>query len=178
MHNILLLQWPFVLYLIKRSNLLQSHFKQSSGVHHQVCCLHCQTPLEAFFPEPLRTQARASSRLKARIHCFLSFCSRLHPEVTGGTTGNSLDMQAKSERSAAGVVSCTTSSAMLLISRDRGGCRTGARHGSGSAGWAGRLACAEYIGIYLSVRAFFVHVSTCREETREWHISLDSFHTP
>lgn len=47
---------------------------------------------------------------------------------------NSPDMQHMSEQSTDGVVSCKTSSAVPLISRDRGRCRTGARCRSGSPG--------------------------------------------
>lgn len=41
----------------------------------------------------------------------------------------------ESKQNAVGVVSCKTSSAVPLISRDRGRCRTGARRRSRSAGW-------------------------------------------
>lgn len=72
-----------------------------------------------------------------RILCFLSSCSGRHPEATQAAVGNSPDMQ-----STLLVSSPPPSSAMLLISRDRGGCRTGARHRSSLAGWGRRQDCA------------------------------------
>lgn len=103
------------------------------------CCLSDLNTSRGPFPEPPRTPARDRSRAGVRILCFLSSCSGLHPEATQAAAGNSPDIQAKSVQSAHGVVSSKASS----ISRDRRGCRTGARHRSSSSGWGRRQPCLQ-----------------------------------
>lgn len=103
------------------------------------CCLSDLNTSRGPFPEPPRTPARDRSRAGVRILCFLSSCSGLHPEATQAAAGNSPDIQAKSVQSAHGVVSSKASS----ISRDRRGCRTGARHRSSSSGWGRQQPCLQ-----------------------------------
>lgn len=78
--------------------------------------------------------------------------------------------------SACAAISCKTSSAVLLISRDKGGCRSQTQiklHRAGQAtGVCACLVCVQVCSFsYLHVSARFLHVCAHEKQKREWRCS-------
>lgn len=80
------------------------------------------------------SQGQRGAEASAILFFFSSLHSDLHPEARRRLE-IAQTCSTESKQNVVGVVSCKTSSAVPLISRDRGRCRTGARRRSRSAGW-------------------------------------------
>lgn len=127
----------------KRAMLHCSSWNKAPGFMTRWCLQRLSLFLNTcgrFFPESLGTPARVRSREELGLLLFFfSFFfsssphSDLHPEARRRLE-IAQTCSTESKQNAVGVVSCKTSSAVPLISRDRGRCRTGARRRSRSAG--------------------------------------------
>ena len=159
-----------MLNLIKQSNQLLYTFKQTSGLRHQVFSFkHLKV---AFFrshrgheQEPgVEWESGSSAFFQLALDCILRLCRR-RLEIAQTCRPSKLEL------STSAVVSCKTSSTMLLISRDTGGYRTGARHRSSSAGWGRRQACM------VCACMLYTRLYTKRENKEDANFNLDPFIT-
>lgn len=183
MMNVLKHQWPFVSSVIKKSNASLFQLKQSTGVHDQVDVFRgCP-----FFFKHLWKVFSGVTRHESGTERSWGFCysfffffspphSDLHPEARRRLE-IAQTCSTESKQNAVGVVSCKTSSAVPLISRDRGRCRTGARRRSRSAGW-GRPQQSVYLVRHACSCAAIFSPATCAHMYTKCHNILDAYLIP